>query len=228
MKRKLLFILTVLFVVSGYSQQEPTKFSTALYLHLPKYKKQADKAYRVDDLSRAHFLFDSLVQFSLKGSRLDNFRVKNLKRKDVYLKEFKNPIYLTTYASWIVPTEGEIPAINNLADKYAHEIDFIMLFWDKRQAIQQLSKKYSKNITILYVDELQNSHSAVIKMMKHSLGIPVSFVLDKDKVVVDITRKVSHPFGIEFEKSYNLNYNAVSKSISEILLTRSEQLSQRK
>lgn len=225
MRRYIIIILTFSCLITSYAQQEQVIFSEALSLHLPKYKKHADKAYRTEDLKRAHFLFDSLINHCLKGSRLDNFKVKDLKKNDVYLDEFKKPLYLTTYASWIAPTEGEIPALNKLAEKYSAQVDFVMLFWDDNATTKEQARKYSKHVTILYVDELQNNSPYVIKMMKHSLGFPTSFLLDKDKTILDIRRKISHPFGIEFESSFNLNYDAFSNALSLLLINDSSQYS---
>ena len=225
MRKFLLLFLTCSCLLTTYAQQEQVSFSQALSLHLPKYKKHADKAYRTQNVERANFLFDSLVNHCLKGSRLDNFQVKDLRKKPVLLDEFEKPVYLTTYASWIAPTAGEIPALNKLADKYHEQVDFVMLFWDDRETAKALAKKYSDNITILYVDEMQNNSPHVIKMMKHSLGFPTSFLLDKDKNILDIRRKVSHPFGIELEKSFNLNYDAFSNALSLLLIKDSSQYS---
>lgn len=226
MRKFLLVILTLFITGFSYSQQEPTLFSEALTLSLPKYKQQADKAYRKNNIDRANFLFDSLINFGLKGSRLDNFRVKDLKKNEVSLDEFSKPVYLTTNASWIVPTEGEVPALNKLAEKYSSEVDFVLLFWDNHKTTKELAKKYHKNIKILYVDEMQNSSPYVIKMMKHSLGFPTTFLLNKEKRIIDIRRKVAHPYGIEFEKSYDLNFNSFSKAISLLLIKDSSQYSQ--
>lgn len=226
MRKLLLVILTLSFVVCGYAQQDEFLFSEAITLHLPKYKEHADKAYRTNNIERANFLFDSLIDYGLKGSRLDNFQVKDLKKKWVSLDEFEKPVYLTTNASWIVPTEGEIPALNELAEKYGDEVDFVILFWDKHSTTKELSKKYHKNIRILYVDESQNNSSYVIRMMKHSLGFPTSFLLNKDKNIIDLRRKISHPFGIDFEKSFDLNYDSFSNAISLLLIKESSQYSQ--
>lgn len=226
MRKLLLFFLTQILVVPLFAQQDQISFSEALTTHLPKYKKQADKAYRTENLKRADFLFDSLVKYGLKGSKMDNFKVQDLKKKPVALDDFQKPVYLTTYASWIVPTEGEIPALNKLSEKYGDQVDFVMLFWDSHSTTKELAKKYNKNITVLYVDEMKNDSPYVIKMMKHSLGFPTSFLLNKDKNIIDIRRKVSHPFGIEFEKSFDLNYDSFTSAISLLLINDSSQYSQ--
>lgn len=225
MRKLLLLILTFSLLSSSYAQEDQIAFSQAIGLHLQKYKKHADKAYRNQNIVRADFLFDSLVDYVLKGSRLDNFKVKDLRKKPVHLDEFENPVYLTTYASWIVPTEGEIPALNKLAEKYGEQVDFVILFWDDHKTTRKLAKKYHDNITVLYVDERQNNSPYVVKMMKHSLGFPTSFLLDKNKTILDIRRKISHPFGIEFEKSFDLNYDSLSSALSLLLITESRQYS---
>jgi hypothetical protein len=225
--KKLLLALTFIFLVTpGYGQEEKIAFSEAISIHLPKYKEHADKAYRTDNIERANFLFDSLINHHLVGTYLDNFQVKNLKKKDVHLTEFNKPVYLITSASWVVNTEGEVPALNKLADQYYDQVDFVMLFWDRRSTAKGVAKKYSKHIKILYVDELQNNSPYVIKMMKHSLGFPTSFLLNKDKKIVDIRRKVSHAYGIDFEKSFNLNFDAFESSISLLLIKDSSRYSQ--
>ena len=226
MRKFLLFLLTHFIIISAFAQQEPSSFSEALATHLPKYKLRADKAYRQQNIERADFLFDSLVKYGLKGSKMDNFKLKNLKNKEVALEEFSKPVYLTTNASWIVPTKGEIPALNALAAKYGDQVDFVLLFWDDHSTTKSLAKQYHKNIKILYVDELKNNSPYVIKMMKHSLGLPTSFLLNKDKVLIDVRRKISHPFGIEFEKSYDLNYDSFTSAISLLLINDSGQYTQ--
>ncbi|WP_029033759.1 TlpA family protein disulfide reductase [Salinimicrobium terrae] len=225
MQKFLLLILPFTFLFPSYAQEDQITFSEALTIHLPKYKKHADKAYRSKDVERANFLFDSLIDYNLKGSRMDNFKVNDLRKKSVHLNEFEKPVYLTTYASWIVPTEGEIPALNELAEKYGEQVDFVMLFWDNHSTTKRLAKKYSENITVLYVDEMNNNSPYVIKMMKHSLGLPTSFLLDRDKNILDIRRKVSHPFGIEFEKSFDLNYDSLSSALFLLLIEDSSQYS---
>lgn len=222
--RKILIVLSLfLMSISGYSQQETLYFSEALSLYLPKYEKKANKAYRIQDVERADFLFDSLVDHCLKGSYLDNFKVHNLKKEEIFLEDLDKPVFLRTYASWLVPSEGEIPALNKLAEEYDQEIEIVVLFWDSRETVKDLSKKYHKNIRVLYVDELQNNSSGIISTMKHSLGFPTTFLLNREKKIVDIRRSLSHPYGISAKKSFDLNYDSIADGISLLLLTGSSQ-----
>ena len=224
MRKKLVVLGLIFMSICGYSQQETLYFSEALSLHLPKYTEKANKAYRTHDIERADFLFDSLVNHCLKGSYLDNFKVHNLKKKEIYLNDLEKPVFLRTYASWLVPTEGEIPALNKLAEEYNNEVEIVVLFWDSRETVKKLSKKYHKNIRVLYVDELLNKSSGIISVMKHSLGFPTTFLLNRNKRIIDIRRSLSHAYGISADKSFNLNYDSIADGISLLLLNDSHQL----
>ena len=218
MNRALLYVLTILcshFIAA--SQTRNNLFSEAIATHLTKYNKKINKAYEAKDYERAEFMFDSLVKHHLRGTYLDNFKVDCLAKSIDCFDDYKKPMFLVTYASWCVPTEGEIPAINELAKKYKKDIDFVVLFWDKKTNVRKSSKKYNKYVDILYVDELENSNDNIVKKMKHSLGFPTSFYLGSDKKIIDIKRTVFHPLHISYSESYNLNYNTISQGLSLLL-----------
>ncbi|TVZ27732.1 thiol-disulfide isomerase/thioredoxin [Gillisia sp. Hel_I_86] len=218
---KLLPLLSLLLLVSPiFAQQEENKifFSDALSLHLPKYESNAENAYSRRDYKEATRLFDSLVEYGLNGSYMNNFQFNQLNSKEVSLYDFKKPTYLITYASWCVTTEGEIPAINELANKYSDEIDFVILFWDDQKTTKKMAKSYNKNITVLYVNELNNRDAHVVSKLKHSLGLPTTFLLDKDKMVLDVRRGVTHALNKSFEESFDLNYTSMYDGIANHLL----------
>jgi len=217
----LLFLLTNL-TLSALAQEDEQRilFSDALAMHLPKYEERAKKAYRTRNYEEAHNLFDSLVNIELNGSYMDNFTFNTLKGKQITLYDIKKPVYLITYASWCISTKGEIPAINALATKYQDKIDFVILFWDTQKTTKKMSKSYNENIKILYVDELNNKDSFVISQLKHSLGLPTTFLLDGTKKIVDIRRGITHPMTKTFEESYDMNYNSINDGIANHLLTK--------
>lgn len=220
MVRILLLIFTFFLVLKTSAQQGEEKifFTEALALHLPKYEKKAKDAYFYRDYERGKELFDSLVNFQLGGSYMNNFKFFTLKGKVTSLYEFKKPVYLITYASWCVTSKGEIPALNELAEKFSAEIDFVVLFWDDQKAAKEAAKAYNKAITIVYVDELQNKNPYVIRMLKHSLGLPTTYLLDGKKKILDIRRGVTHYYGKSFDESLDANYNSIYDGIANHLL----------
>lgn len=202
----------------GQLAEERIFFSEALTQYLPKYEKKAKKAYALRDYNLGQELFDSLVEFELNGSYMDNFKFNQLNSKEITFYDFKKPVYLITYASWCIASEGEIPALNQLASKYHGKIDFVILFWDDKNTTKKLSKAYSKDIKILYVDELHNNNNYVVSQLKHSLGLPTTFLIDGNKKILDIRRGVTHAFGKSFEESFDLNYNSIYDGIANQLL----------
>jgi thiol-disulfide isomerase/thioredoxin len=220
--RFLLLFLILYFTQPSFGQQEEKKifFSEALSQHLPAYEKKAKKAYALRDYDLGRELFDSLVKFDLNESYMDNFKFNQLNSKEITFYDFKKPVYLITYASWCVASEGEIPALNQLASKYHDKIDFVILLWDDKNTTKKLAKSYNKDIKILYVDEMQNNGSYVISQLKHSLGLPTTFLIDGNKKILDIRRGVTHSFEKSFEESFDLNYNSIYDGIANQLLGR--------
>lgn len=220
MVRKLLVFITLFLVQITTAQQEEKKvfFSEALAMHLPKYEKKAKDAYFYRDFEKGRELFDTLVQHKLNGSYMDDFKFRKLNGKLIALSDFEKPVYFITYASWCVTTKGEIPALNELAAKYNDKVDFIVLFWDERKNARKAAKEYNKSITVVYVDELDNKSPYVIRNLKHSLGLPTTFLIDQNKKVLDIRRGVYHSYDKSFEESLDANYNSIHDGIANHLL----------
>ncbi|SHI53592.1 Thiol-disulfide isomerase or thioredoxin [Mesonia phycicola] len=205
------------------AQEKKTYFSEAISLNISSYKKKVSKAYRYENIERANFLFDSLVNHCLKGSYIDNFSINCLGKNKNCFNDYQKPIYLLTYASWCVPGKGEIPALNELSKKFKDQIDFIVLFWDKKDEVRKVAKEYHNSIDILYVNELDNRNAYIVKTMKHSLGFPTTFFIGSDKQILDISRTIILPYNSAYEKSYTLNYQNVSEGVS-LILEHEEQL----
>lgn len=224
--KKILLVFLLIFGIKSWSQQEENyeiSFSEALATHLPSYKQKADKAYRLRNFEEAEVLYDSLVNHKLAGSFMDDFSFKNLKGKEVSLSKFQKPVYLLTYASWHIMGKGELPALNELAEKYRDVIDFVIVFWDEKKTAKNLSKNFNRHISVLYVDETENEGAFVVKQLKHSLGLSTCFLLDDQKQIMSITRKAIQPYGISKEESFKINYESIENGITNHLL-RQEQV----
>lgn len=218
MKRLLLvFLLIGPIVFSQDELQKKTFFTEALYYNLDEYNKKADLAYRLNDYDKAKELFENFTSTHLEGAYMDDFKFQNLKKKEVSLYNFNNPVFLITYASWCIPSKGEIPALNELAKEYKGKIDFVVLFWDEHKKVKELADKFSSNISVVYVDERQNNGAYVVKQLKHSLGLPTCFLLSEDKKIMDIRRSVFPPLQTEEETAFRENYIALETSISKNL-----------
>lgn len=224
--RKLLLVFLFIgpIVFSQQDLQEKSFFSEQLHAHLSDYNKKADLAYRFNNYDRGKELFENFTSDHLEGSYMDNFKFQNLKEKEVKLYDYKKPVFLITYASWCIPAKGEIPALNQLASEYQDKIDFVVLFWDKRNTVKEMAEKFSSDISIVYVDESKNNGAYVVRQLKHSLGLPTCFLLSEDKKIMDIRRSLFPTMQTEEEKAYRENYNALETSISNNLVDKYEEV----
>ncbi|MBP2832958.1 redoxin domain-containing protein [Aquimarina sp. U1-2] len=218
MKKLLVFGILFCFYGNFYAQQEVRiPFSTAISAHIVKYNMKMDAAYRENDMERAKFLFDSLVTNHLNGTYLDNFTVNTLKEDPFSFKEFEKPLFLITYAAWCVPGIGEIPALNDLADRFHDQIDFVVLFWDTKENLKAKSKDYSEHIKLVYVDEKTNLDSHIVNKLKHALGFPMMYFTNEEKKLLNIQKIETHHSSETLSNSYNIHFNSLSKGVSLII-----------
>lgn len=215
MGRKLLYLFLLISFSALTQDLEPKHlFSKVIAENIKTYRQKSQKAYLENDFEKAEFLFDSLINNVVNGSYLDNFNVRKLSGRKVELNDFEKPVFLMTYASWCTPGSGEIPALNKIAKKHHKEIDFVILFWDSKDKLKMATRDYNKHITIVYVDEKENTHDHIVETLKHSLGFPTSFFINEDKMIVDVRRGVLHHYNEEYNISFELNYNSFLNGIS--------------
>ena len=218
---KRLLPLLIFFTLTSHSQEvekDKMLFSTALSMHLKDYNKRADEAYFHKDYKEGERLFQQFTSEFLEGTYIDNFKVKNLRKKTVHFYDFKKPIYLITYASWCIPGKGEIPALNELANHYSKQVDIVILFWDSHAKVKELAKQFNPKIKITYVDESTNEQDFVIRKLKHSLGLPTCFLISGNKKIMGIQRSVIPAYQTDEEIAYRKNFEAIDNSISKNLI----------
>lgn len=219
MKRLLVLgILLTCIIGSCFAQPErKVPFSNAISAHIVKYNRKMDAAYKDQDLEMAKFMFDSLVSNHLNGTYMDNFNVYPIKGDPIALRDYQKPIFLITTASWCVPGVGEIPALNDLVDRFYEQIDFVVLFWDTKDNLIDKSKEYSENTHLVYINEKTNHDSSIVNTLKHSLGFPMMYLMDDENKIMDIRKVVTHHSSETLSNSYNIHFNSLSKGVSMLV-----------
>ena len=215
-------IIILILLSSTVTAQDNTSFlfSNTLHRNLKNYSKKSDIAYRNDNIDRANFLFDSLVRHQLIGTTFDDFNLKRFHKGRQRISAFEKPIFLITYASWCVPNKGEIPALNKLARQYGNDIQFIVLYWDRKSNLKKLSKKFDHHIAICYAHETYNKDAYLVSTLKHSLGFPILYYLDKNRTVIAIKRNTAlHIPRATYSKALDANYKVFKDNLSCLLNT---------
>lgn len=151
--------------------------------------------------------FDLLVNSKPRGTILDNFKVFSLNQKIDRLYEIEKPIYLMSYASWCVPSNGELNALKLLISEHTSWMDFILILRDEKEDAIRFAKQFHPKIKVLYVDELYNIETKSVKILKHKLGLPISLTIGSDKTIINIRKNTQiHPSvdkDIAVEKCYD-------------------------
>ncbi|MCH8534006.1 MAG: redoxin domain-containing protein [Flavobacteriaceae bacterium] len=207
MVRKLLIAFLFYFINSSFyaqlSQEQDYEakvfFSEQIRGHYKTHIKKIEQIENAGRYEEAEALAKKFIQEYMVGSYMDNFSLKCLKSGQCYIDDYKKPMLILSYASWSIPTKGEVKAFNNLAKNFHKQIDFVVLYWDSKQDARKDSKKLNSKIEILYVDELTNRYSSTIKMLKHTFGIPTTFVVGSDKRVLHIQTNIQNPLHLDEE-----------------------------
>lgn len=223
--RLLIFLMIFFFSEIVYPQEqvdqkedatEKEYFSEQIAMVRKDYMDRAEKAMWKGNLKKARKQYKKMIADELIGTYMDNFNVSCLNTNKCCINDYNQPMILMTFSSWCVPGIGEIPVINELADKYKDEIDFVVLFWDDKKSARKAARDLSKHIYVVYVDELQNRYAYTITMLKHSIGFPKVFAIASDKKILQIKNTKGLPFYKDLQEAVKINEDFFNKLITDI------------
>jgi thiol-disulfide isomerase/thioredoxin len=219
MRKFLLTVILSFFFTASYCQDTITYLSDAIKENINPYKKASNSAYEKRNIEVGKNLFDSLVKNKLIGTKFDDFNLKVYKEKNVKTNRINKPIFIITYASWLVIPKGEIPALNILAKEHRDDMQFIVIFWDKKNDLKNIAYKFSDDIKVCYANENYAKDAHIVASIKHTLGFPTSIFVDENKNVVNIKHFDSKvKFKTPIKEAIISSYNYFSKDINENLV----------
>ena len=215
------YLLVILVFLSQFltlfAQEDERLFSDAIRINFSNFKQQSNKAYKAGDFDRGQFLFDSLVQNQLVGSKFNDFTLRRVSNRKLKMSNVKKPIFLVTYADWCVPGKGEIVALNKLAKEYSKEIEFLVIVWGKKQEVKKFSKKFSGQIEICYAHKNYKNDNEIVENMKETLGFPTCYMIDSNLQVVNIKRgSASVPLKTPTKKAMEMNYTVFKERLVQL------------
>jgi len=213
---KVRFLILILFFNLTHltGQVDNPLFTDAVKKNFNYFKAQSNQAYHYGDFKRGQFLFDSLVQNQLIGSKFNDFTLKKVSNKKLKFSKIKKPIFLVTYAAWCVPTKGEIPALNKLAKEYEKDFEFIVIIWGKKKEAAKFAKKLSNKIEVCYAHKNYRNDNEIVHNLKETLGFPTSYLIDEQLQVIDIKRgSRTISFKTPLKKAIEDNYLMFSEKL---------------
>lgn len=214
---KLITILFLFFQLS-YAQDDQSSLDDFVFENVLANHREFDykihNAYLNQDYDKVDKIFRDFIEDNLHNKIMNDFTWNKFRSRHKSLYDIDLPIYLMTRSSWSLPNIGEIPAINRLAKKYKKEIKFVVLFWDNKQKMKKQGRKYSRHVNVVYIDEMQNKDAYTIKALKHVLGVPTSFVINRNKRVMDVDRPVATPFHVEESQAKQTCVESIEEKIN--------------
>lgn len=193
--RRLLFIIVFLISLNAWTQTtEKIYYKDIVDSCIDDLNKEINLAWKNKENKKGIALFDTLVNKCIKGKYLSNYNFKTIKKEVISTDKVSKPIVLLTSATWCGPCWGEIPALNKLAKKHKGEIEFIVLFWNRKKDLKKMAKQYDKSIHLIPSEsEPIDKSSILISGFNHKLDYPGVYLIDKDKKILDFTRGAAFP-----------------------------------
>lgn len=138
---------------------------------------------------------DELINKCIKDSYLLNYDFKTDEDKVVSTKNIKKPIVIIAAAGWSAPCYGQIPALNEMVDIYHDDVEFIMIFWDKKDKIGRFKEKVDPRVVLVPAGEADKvaKGNLDISGFVHKLDYPTAYLIDKSKKFVDVKRGAAIP-----------------------------------
>ena len=173
------------------------------------------------DTTTAKELTNKLTNNCIKGKYLSKHTFKTLNKELLSTESISKPMVITIAAPWCPPCWSEIDALNALVDKYDDQMEFIVLFWDKKNKVKEMVPKYDKRIHLVaskkpYLENQENPNYG--NDFKHNLGVPNSYIIDKEKKIVNFLMGAVYPNkNINQEQANKKNIARLECAIQPIL-----------
>ncbi len=157
---------------------------------------------------------DELINKCIKDSYLLNYDFITDTGETISTKKVKKPIILIAAATWSAPCFGQIPALNKIVEKYTDRIEFIIIFWDKKEKIKRFQNKLDKRVVLIPAREQDKveKNNLDISGFVHKLDYPTAYLIDKNKKFIDVKRGAVTP-------SKTMTWNQVNETNTKELET---------
>ncbi len=204
----------------SFSQTEQKAYSDAIRQNIKRYSTISERAYLVGKTDEAQYLFDTLVNNQLVGTRFNDFQFKRLYGGKLKLSSIKKPILIQTYASWCIFSKGEIPALNKLARQHAKDLQIIVVFWDKKQAAKAVAAQFNGYIEVCYANESYSKDNEVVATMKNAIGYLSSYFLNENLEVISIRKgaPIQIPKKTPLKEAIRQNLEFYNKQVADLLV----------
>lgn len=152
-------------------------------------------------------LVEKLIEEKLIGQTLDfeSLNFLNPKEKDTLDKN--KPTFVNFWFTSCPPCIEEMPALNELKEKYKDKINFVSITFDTKEKVEKFLTKYKFDFTHI-VGEKEFTKSLGF------VGYPKTFLLDKNKIIKSIEGSLPPK---ENETAYKVQMELMEKKLEKLL-----------
>lgn len=216
---KHIYTFIFVFLTSLVSAADTTNvFSTRLRNNLVKFQSLISESFQANDKDKTNLIFDNLIQSKLIGTQFDDLNFKILNKKRRTLSSYDKPVMLVTLAVNTLKGKGEIQAINHLAKKYKDVVQVVVLFWNKKNEVKFIAKKFHISIDVCCIAENNFKDLKNVALLKKGLGLSNIYLIDNDLKLLDVRKHVvDSEYKIDFKKSYNNYFERYKNMIASLI-----------
>ena len=150
----------------------------------PKYDEQIQELINTYDINQMDSLSHTLI-----GSQLSKYEWFDINGKNFLLGESGKPIYLQATASWCKPCAAMLPALNDMAEKYGDQVDFILISFDRNAKAQKYKSRLHNNIRLI-PSTMETNPNDIKKVVAgdftHIFPFPTTYFLTPDRIIQNI------------------------------------------
>ncbi|KAA3437787.1 TlpA family protein disulfide reductase [Rufibacter hautae] len=194
---------------------------------IQKYREDSQKYWDKGDSENAQKYRDS-IKAVVVNTYLKEYTFTSLSGSVFETARQPKPMLLQITASWCVPCRAEIPALNQIVEKFQDQIDFVLLFQDQADGLTSLAKEYNSAITLVPSHkEVSDPNTIDIAGFRHTMGFPSNYLVTAENKVVNFTQGAQAPRNytgedgkeviITVEEANRQNFERLEAEIKDLL-----------
>tara|TARA_R110002073_G_scaffold312586_5_gene484145 strand:+ start:2472 stop:3239 length:768 start_codon:yes stop_codon:yes gene_type:complete len=189
--KSVLFFVSVVIFVSCEKKETKKMFADA-EKKIETYRSKGGELFSKDQKLAISYFQDSVYSVVI-NSYIGDYKFIRLDGTTLDTKNITRPIYLQLSGRTCAPCVAELPALNDIVDKYSDKIEFIMLEADPKEILDKVVDQYNKKINLIYLPFEENNNRKgngpySFSGFKHLIGsFPTNYLIDKNRKIIKTT-----------------------------------------
>lgn len=231
--QSIVLILGVILLTACHKKEEKRYYADSG----EKIKYYQDKGMELfkkgNEEALSQYLSDSIFAL-VKSSYIKDYQFTTVNGNIVNTKKIDKSIFLQVGGRGCAPCVAEIPALNDIVEKYHDQVSFILLNADSKEKLEKVKDEYHSKIQLVYLPKEENKDNTYkdpysFSGFKHLVkATPINYLVSKDRKIVEMTGggtvpgksvdEQGNPITITKEMAYELNYKKLEADVKILLV----------